>query len=143
MKNRTVGILGSFDGVTSALGVLWTFALTGSYHGLVVAAISLAFGSSVSMGGGEWLGEDTTDWWKAGLMTGSFLVGSLAPAVPFFLGHGVIVYICSSLIALCVVAVIAKVRPQPFVSSFVRTFIVLIIATVIAIAAGLIANQVG
>jgi hypothetical protein len=134
---RKIAILGSFDGLTTALGMILSLAITGNFHGLAIAAVALAVGAAFSMAGGEYLGEDKTDWTLAKVMWTASLLGSALPAVAFLAPQPYCWPICAVLV-IGMLAVIAYERPEPFWHSLRRTVIVLAVATAFGVGTGLL-----
>ena len=83
-------IFGSFDGLTSALGVIAGLLAAGVTDAgrILAAALGLAVAATVGMGAGEYLSDTGHDLRRAGVMAGATMTGSLAPALPFAFGYG-------------------------------------------------------
>jgi VIT family len=83
-------VFGSFDGCTSALGVVTGLVVGGTHSGsrILAAALGLAIAATVGMGAGEYLSDVTRNLRRAGVMAVATLTGSLTPALPFAFGYG-------------------------------------------------------
>jgi len=80
-------IFGSFDGMTSTLGVVSGLLAThASAPKLVAAAIGIAVAATVGMGAGQYLSDGARNVRKAVVMAVATLIGSVIPAVPFLFG---------------------------------------------------------
>lgn len=77
-------IFGSFDGLTSVLGLVAALFLEPT-HVLISGALGLAVASAVGMGAGQYLGDPDRAWGRALLMAASTLAGTVIPVVPFLL----------------------------------------------------------
>ena len=94
-------IFGSFDGMTSTLGVVAGLLATKSNASHIVAgAIGIAVAATIGMGGGQYLSDGQRNLRKAMVMAVATLIGSVLPALPFFFGAS----------TACVVASIDHVR---------------------------------
>jgi hypothetical protein len=137
-------IFGTFDGATSAVGVVGASVIAGvPASSLIVAAVGLAVASMVGMGAGQWL-SDTTPAGRirrAVVMAAATLVGSLLPVVPFIVGGGRTANsAAAAIITLGVGGVIAELRPGPRVRTYAVTFLILLLASALAVGAGAIAG---
>lgn len=83
-------IFGSFDGLTSALGVTAGLIAAGVHFGprILAAALGLAVAATVGMGAGEYLSDTGRSKRLAIVMGAATFCGSIAPAVPFAAGYG-------------------------------------------------------
>jgi len=80
-------IFGSFDGMTSTLGVVaGLLAAHASAPKIVAAAIGIAVAATVGMGAGQYLSDGERNLRNAIVMALATLVGSVIPAVPFLFG---------------------------------------------------------
>ena len=80
-------IFGSFDGMTSTLGVVAGLLAThASAPKIVAAAIGIAVAATVGMGAGRYLSDGQRSLRNAVVMAVATLVGSVVPAVPFLFG---------------------------------------------------------
>jgi VIT1/CCC1 family predicted Fe2+/Mn2+ transporter len=80
-------IFGSFDGMTSTLGVVAGLLAThASAPKIVAAAIGIAVAATVGMGAGQYLSDGARNLRNAIVMAAATLVGSVIPAVPFLFG---------------------------------------------------------
>jgi len=80
-------IFGSFDGMTSTLGVVaGLLATDASASKIVAAAIGIAVAATVGMGAGQYLSDGERNLRNAFVMAVATLFGSVVPAVPFLFG---------------------------------------------------------
>lgn len=83
-------IFGSFDGLTSALGVITGLIIAGTHSGprILAAALGLAVAATVGMGAGQYLSDTKRSVRLALVMGAATFAGSVAPALPFIAGYG-------------------------------------------------------
>lgn len=139
-------IFGTFDGATSAVGVVGASVIAGSSRGLIVAAVGLAVASMVGMGAGQWLSDARSagKMRRAVVMAAATLLGTVVPALPFFLGGGrTLDVVVSAGLTLTLGGVIAELRPGARVVSLAQTFAILLLASTLAVGAGAIAGAAG
>jgi VIT1/CCC1 family predicted Fe2+/Mn2+ transporter len=80
-------IFGSFDGMTSTLGVVAGLLAThASASKIVAASIGIAVAATVGMGAGQYLSDGAKNLRNAVVMAVATLIGSVIPAVPFLFG---------------------------------------------------------
>ena len=85
--NLKEAIFGSFDGMTSTLGVVAGLLAThASASKIVAAAIGIAVAATVGMGAGQYLSDGARNRRNALVMAAATLVGSVVPALPFLFG---------------------------------------------------------
>lgn len=85
--NLKEAIFGSFDGMTSTLGVVAGLLAThASASKIVAAAIGIAVAATIGMGAGQYLSDGARNLRNALVMAAATLVGSVVPAVPFLFG---------------------------------------------------------
>ena len=85
--NLKEAIFGSFDGMTSTLGVVAGLLAThATAPKIVAAAIGIAVAATVGMGAGQYLSDGARNVRNAVVMAAATLVGSVVPAVPFLFG---------------------------------------------------------
>jgi len=122
-KEPSPAVFGAFDGMTSVIGVIVAL-LSASPSSVVKAVIGLAVASAVGMAAGEYLGDPDRSLRNAAVMGGATLVGTLLPAIPFFLTSGHVAQVLGGLIAVGMCAVIAAYRShfESTVRSWVETF---------------------
>ena len=101
-------VFGSFDGVTSAIGVI--LALSSAPHSMLLAALGVGISGSVGMAAGEWQSESSHGFLASAVMGLATGTGTLLPVVPFLLCSGVSAVVLSVLITALAVAGIAKLR---------------------------------
>jgi hypothetical protein len=123
-------IFGSFDGITSALGVVTGLVIAGTHDGsrILAAALGLAVAATVGMGAGEYLSDTNRSLRRAGVMGSATLAGSLAPAVPFVAGYGAAQLIACGLIVAAGGVLIGRFR------GYRLTFAVLVVVCVLTMA---------
>ncbi len=91
-----LAVFGAFDGVVTVLGAV--FPNTGNPHVLTLTCVGLATSGAVSMGGGELVSDSEAGWAAStaiGLTTG---LGTLTPALPYLVWHGVSALVVSMLL---------------------------------------------
>src|SRR5271166_4449225 len=80
-------IFGSFDGMTSTLGVVAGLLATHApAPKILAAAIGIAVAATVGMGAGQYLSDGNRNMHKAIVMAVATLIGSVLPAIPFIFG---------------------------------------------------------
>ena len=80
-------IFGSFDGMTSTLGmVAGLLATNATAPKILAAAIGIAVAARVGMGAGQYLSDGARNMRRAVVMAVATLIGSALPAVPFAFG---------------------------------------------------------
>ena len=141
-------IFGSFDGLTSVLGVIAAACLVSNAHVVVVAACGLAIASAVSMAGGEYLSEmsrRTGELNRAGIMACATFIGSFLPAVPFLFLAKPAALVVAGVLVVAAAAVIAQFRlpTQGVERAYLQTFGILVVAAGLSIGATLLLNLVG
>lgn len=105
-------IFGGFDGCASLLGVVIYLAMI---HPALIfpAAVSGAISSAVSMGGGEWLSDDSGHGFAASLvMAAATFCGALLPALPFAVATGSAAIAECGVICCCIALAVAALRPN-------------------------------
>lgn len=115
LQNLDLGeaIFGSFDGLTSAVGVVLGAMIAGAAtKTLFIAGIGLAVAAAVSMGGGEWLGDTEGSRRKAVIMGLATLVGSMVPIAPYLFASGRLALFCSAAATVALSLGVARARHQ-------------------------------
>jgi VIT1/CCC1 family predicted Fe2+/Mn2+ transporter len=107
-KLISTAVFGSFDGMTSAMGVI--LALLATPHALLLGALGIGIAAVIGMGLGEWQSDSSSGWKPAVAMAVASGVGTLLPVIPFIFMAGAPAVIASALIIITATAVIAKVR---------------------------------
>ena len=80
-------IFGSFDGMTSTLGVVaGLLATNATAPKILAAAIGIAVAATVGMGAGQYLSDGARNMRRAVVMAVATLIGSVLPAIPFVFG---------------------------------------------------------
>jgi VIT1/CCC1 family predicted Fe2+/Mn2+ transporter len=140
-------IFGTFDGMTSLLGVIAGALVAGSEHLLVVTAGGLAVAATVSMAGGQFL-SDTGQAGarrRAAIMGLATFIGSFVPVVPYlFLGRTPAT-VCSLVVITLLALGIAQARvaKQGVAKAYLQTFAILIVAGGLSIIATLALGATG
>jgi VIT1/CCC1 family predicted Fe2+/Mn2+ transporter len=121
-------IFGSFDGMTSTLGVVAGLLATKSTAPHILAgAIGIAVAATVGMGAGEYLSDENQDIRKAVVMAVATLIGSVLPALPFIFGTSRLCVLASAVITLLAAAVIGHYR------GYVATYAILAIVSALTV----------
>lgn len=111
MTNRTwvaPAVFGTFDGLTSSLGVL--LALAGHPHIVLPAAVGVGTAEMVGMAAGQWQ-SDSNDGPGAAVVIGvSTGAGCVLPAVPFAICSPDVAAAVSTALVLAITAGIARLR---------------------------------
>jgi VIT1/CCC1 family predicted Fe2+/Mn2+ transporter len=131
-------IFGTFDGMTSLLGVIAGALVSGTEHILVVTAAGLAVAATVSMAGGEFLSDSGTAGARrrrAAIMGLATFIGSFLPVIPYLLFARTPATVASVAVTLLMAVGIAQARvpKQGAVAAYVQTFAILIIAGALSI----------
>lgn len=105
-------VFGSFDGLTSALGVIAGLVVAGTHTGprILAGALGLAVAATVGMGAGEYLSDESRNLRLALVMAAATLVGSILPALPFALGYGTGQLIASGMLTVIAALTIGHFR---------------------------------
>lgn len=130
-------IFGSFDGMTSTLGVIAGLLATHSNASHIVAgAIGIAVAATIGMGAGQYLSDEQQNMGKADkqrnlrkafVMALATLVGSVLPAVPFLFGSSTACVVASIVITLLAAGVIGHYR------GYVVTYTILIVVAALTV----------
>ena len=121
-------IFGSFDGMTSTLGVVAGLLATKSTAPHIVAgAIGIAVAATIGMGAGQYLSDGERNIRKATVMAAATLIGSALPALPFFFGASLPCVLASVAITLLASAVIGHYR------GYVVTYAILVIVSALTV----------
>jgi VIT1/CCC1 family predicted Fe2+/Mn2+ transporter len=119
---------GSFDGMTSTLGVVaGLLATRSSAQHIVAGAIGIAVAATIGMGAGQYLSDDARSIRKAVVMAIATLVGSVLPALPFVFGTSLGCVLASVAITFLAAAVIGHYR------GYVVTYAILIAVSVLTV----------
>ena len=128
-------IFGSFDGMTSTLGVVaGLLATKSSAPHIVAGAIGIAVAATIGMGAGQYLSDGERNLRKAIVMAVATLVGSVLPAVPFFFGTSLACVLASAGITLAASAVIGHYRGYLVTYAILITVSVLTVGLSVAVA---------
>jgi VIT1/CCC1 family predicted Fe2+/Mn2+ transporter len=121
-------IFGSFDGMTSTLGVVAGLLATNSSAPHIVAgAIGIAVAATIGMGAGQYLSDGERNVRKALVMAAATLIGSVLPAIPFLFGTSTACVLASVGITLAAAAVIGHFR------GYLVTYSILIVVSVLTV----------
>jgi VIT1/CCC1 family predicted Fe2+/Mn2+ transporter len=127
-SDTTEAIFGSFDGMTSTLGVVaGLLATKTSATHVVAAAIGIAVAATVGMGAGQYLSDGRRNLRKALVMALATLVGSVLPALPFLFGTTDACILASIGITLLASAVIGHYR------GYLVTYAILVVVSALTI----------
>jgi VIT1/CCC1 family predicted Fe2+/Mn2+ transporter len=121
-------IFGSFDGMTSTLGVVAGLLATKSSSSHIVAgAIGIAVAATIGMGAGQYLSDEQRNLRKAVVMAVATLIGSVLPALPFFFGTSLACVLASVGITILAAAVIGHYR------GYLVTYSILLVVSVLTV----------
>jgi VIT1/CCC1 family predicted Fe2+/Mn2+ transporter len=130
-------IFGSFDGMTSTLGVVAGLLATHANASHIVAgAIGIAVAATIGMGAGQYLSDEQRNLRqadkrqnlrKAFVMALATLVGSVLPALPFLFGRSKACIVASIVITLLAGGVIGHYR------GYVVTYAILIVVAALTV----------
>lgn len=136
-EHSSEAIFGSFDGMTSALGII-TGLWSAPTSVLLAAVMGLGAAAAVGMGAGQYLGEEHPELHVAVIMGLATLLGTLLPAIPILaFGHVAGLIGCIA-VSCAVTAVIAWRRKR-----WLQTFVVLALVSVATIAVSLLTGAGG
>jgi hypothetical protein len=130
-------VFGSFDGMTSVLGVI-AGLLGRPRHVIIAAAVGLAVASAVGMGAGEYLGDRDRSLRMAAVMAVATAVGTLLPVVPLLALPKLAGEIGAALVAVGLTVVIACYRRR-----WVETFGVLAVVAAATAAVAVVTGVTG
>ena len=121
-------IFGSFDGMTSTLGVIAGLLATRSNASHIIAgAIGISVAATIGMGAGQYLSDEQRNLRKAFIMALATFIGSILPALPFFFGRGATSTVASIVITLLAGGVIGHYR------GYVVTYGILIVVSALTV----------
>lgn len=136
-------IFGVSDGITSALGVVIPLAL--AHRPMLSVVFGLAICAAIGMGGGEYLSDTKGNRRSAAFMAIASFVGTLVPALPFFLLPYDAAAITSG--ALCCATVVAisetKARDMSRLRAYLQTIGILLTASAFTVAFALLTGAAG
>lgn len=136
-------IFGVSDGLTSALGVVIPLML--AHRPMFAVIMGLAICAAIGMGGGEYLSDKRGDLRSAGAMAVASFVGTLIPAVPFFLlpFHAAAVASAALIIVTgCVISEV-KARDMHWIRAYLQTFGILAVASLATVGFALATGAAG
>ncbi|HVP02118.1 MAG TPA: VIT1/CCC1 transporter family protein [Solirubrobacteraceae bacterium] len=121
-------IFGSFDGMTSTLGVVAGLLATKSTAQHIVAgAIGIAVAATIGMGAGQYLSDERRSLRRAIVMAVATLIGSILPAIPFFFGATTASVLASLAITVLAASVIGHYR------GYLVTYAILIVVSALTV----------
>jgi len=121
-------IFGSFDGMTSTLGVVaGLLATKSSSHHILAGAIGIAVAATVGMGAGQYLSDAKRNLRKATVMAVATLIGSVLPALPFIFGTSLACVLSSIAITILAAGVIGHYR------GYLVTYAILIVVSALTV----------
>ena len=121
-------IFGSFDGMTSTLGVVAGLLAThASASKIVAASIGIAVAATVGMGAGQYLSDGAKNLRNAIVMAVATLIGSVIPAVPFLFGNSRACIAASIAVTAVAAAFIGHYR------GYLVTYAILIVVSVLTV----------
>jgi hypothetical protein len=110
-SDRREAIFGSFDGMTSTLGVVaGLLAARATGPKILAGAIGIAVAATVGMAAGQYLSDGTRNLRRASVMGLATLVGSVLPALPFVFGAAVAVQVASGVVTFVAAGFIGHFR---------------------------------
>jgi VIT1/CCC1 family predicted Fe2+/Mn2+ transporter len=126
--NRKEAVFGSFDGMTSTLGVVaGLLAANATPPKILAGAIGIAVAATIGMGAGQYLSDGKRNMRKAVVMAVATLIGSVLPALPFIFGTSLACVLSSVLITIGAAGVIGYYR------GYVFTFSILLIVSILTV----------
>lgn len=135
-------ILGTFDGVTCLLGLLAALIIgNAGRHAVILAVVGLSVAETVSMAGGEYLGDAQKGGQvrRATVMGLSVLLGALLPALPYLLVPGRDGLAASLVIVAALGGVIAHLRhDRAGAVAWVQTYVILGLGGALSVGASLL-----
>ncbi len=127
-SDRREAIFGSFDGMTSTLGVVAGLLAThATAPKILSAAIGIAVAATVGMGAGQYLSDGERNLRKALVMAVATLIGAVLPAIPFIFGDSQACVLASIAITIAAAAVIGHYR------GYVVTYAILIVVSLVTV----------
>jgi VIT1/CCC1 family predicted Fe2+/Mn2+ transporter len=107
-KLVSTAVFGSFDGMTSAMGVI--LPLLATPHALLLGALGIGIAAIIGMGLGEWQSDSSSGWRAPLVMAVASGAGVLIPVIPFLFITGWPAVAISAAIIVAATGFIAKVR---------------------------------
>ena len=127
-SDRREAIFGSFDGMTSTLGVVaGLLAARATAPKILAGAIGIAVAATIGMAAGQYLSDGTRNLCRAGVMGLATLVGSVLPALPFLFGDGRGPQVASGVVTFVAAAFIGHFR------GYVVTYSVLLLVASVTV----------
>lgn len=129
-------IFGSFDGLTSALGVITGLIVAGTHSSsrILAASLGLAVAATVGMAAGEYLSDESRSVRRASVMGAATLTGSMVPAVPFAFGYGAGQLIAAGTLTVAAALTIGHYRGYRLTLAILTVVAVLTVMLTVAVA---------
>jgi hypothetical protein len=109
--DRQEAIFGSFDGMTSTLGVVAGLLVSHSNNiKIITAVIGISVAATIGMGAGQYLSDGKRNLREAIVMAIATLIGCVLPGIPFVFGNGTINIISAIIITLFAASYIGYYR---------------------------------
>ncbi len=129
---------GSFDGMTSLLGILVALVVSHTNpHTVLVASAGLAIAAAVGMGGGEYLSDSggPGGLTRASVMTGATFAGAFIPVLPYLWVGGRLGFILTLAVIALISVAIAEIRTLDSrrVKAYAQTFVIVLLASGLSI----------
>jgi len=119
---------GSFDGMTSTLGVVAGLLATHATPSrILAAAIGIAVAATTGMGAGQYLSDGKRNLRKAMVMAVATLIGSVLPALPFIFGASLACVLSSVAITIVAAGLIGYYR------GYVVTYLILLVVATLTV----------
>lgn len=131
---RSAAIFGASDGLVASLALILATAGHGP-HIVLTALAGLLAAEGLGMAGSEFLSDPKMNLRQAAVMGIATALAIILPGTPWLFTHGSPALLASGIIAVCVAAVIAQIRPGGW-QTWAQTFGVLSMVAAIAAAAG-------
>ena len=126
--DRKEAIFGSFDGMTSTLGVVAGLLATHATPSkILAAAIGIAVAATTGMGAGQYLSDGKRNIRKAVVMAVATLIGSVLPAVPFIFGASLACVLSSIVITIVAAGLIGYYR------GYIVTYLILLVVATLTV----------
>jgi VIT1/CCC1 family predicted Fe2+/Mn2+ transporter len=126
--DRKEAIFGSFDGMTSTLGVVaGLLAAHATPTKILAAAIGIAVAATTGMSAGQYLSDGKRNLRKAMVMGVATLIGSVLPALPFIFGASLACILSSIAITITAAGVIGYYR------GYAVTYLILLVVATLTV----------
>jgi VIT1/CCC1 family predicted Fe2+/Mn2+ transporter len=126
--DRKEAIFGSFDGMTSTLGVVaGLLAAHATPTKILAGAIGIAVAATTGMSAGQYLSDGKRNLRKAMVMGVATLIGAVLPALPFIFGASLACVLSSVAITIVAAGVIGYYR------GYVVTYVILLVVATLTV----------